>query len=273
MKTAKIVVLAGQSNAVGVGWANFLPKHYTEQQVQKFYDGYSEVKINYFSHYTRSHGFVHTTVGRTAITNYMPTVGPDLGIAQWLTEHPEGGPYFIVKCAIGGSNLYHDWLSPSGGTEYDADAKENRIGPGWCYNELICLLRESIVLLEEQGYAPTIHAFCWMQGESDAEHEVYAKQYAARYQALISDFKQTFAVYTQDCVYLDGGISQSWAFHDIVNEGKKFYATSHKNCVYIDTIGAGLTVHCEPEDKPDLAHYDSESCIRLGTLFAQCFYE
>ena len=40
MKKAKIIVLAGQSNAVGVGYTKYLSKHFDEETVAKFYVGY-----------------------------------------------------------------------------------------------------------------------------------------------------------------------------------------------------------------------------------------
>ena len=166
MKEAKIIVLAGQSNAVGVGHAQYLPRHFSPEQIKKYYDGYSNFKINYFSHDKKSGGFVDTTVGCTERSR--KTIGPELGIAQWFTERNPQESYFIVNCAFGGMSLYQDWLSPSGGDTYDkeahADQKENiikqykegaPIRAGWCYNELVRLMKDSIATLEAERYTPS----------------------------------------------------------------------------------------------------------------------
>ena len=39
--------------------------------------------------------------------------------------------------------------------------------------------------------------------------------------------------------------------------------------VLVDTISAGLDCTKEPEDTPDIPHYDSLSEIKLGHLFAE----
>ncbi len=253
MKPAKIIILAGQSNAVGVGRCAYLNKHFTAKEVAQYRKGYENVPVNYFSHDHRSNGFVATKIG-DAETN-LDTFGPEVGIAQWLTEHPQKDPHFIVKCAVGATSLHQDWHAPD----------------GWLYQELVTLLKESIAWLEEQGYAPSIRAFCWMQGESDACDEENARAYIDRYDTMLTAFKDEFTGYLRDCVYLDGGISQTWAFHTMVNAHKKAYAETRENFFFIDTIDAGLTVGKEPEETPDIYHYDSDSTMKLGWLFAENF--
>ena len=112
MKRADIIVLAGQSNAVGYSKVNCLPKHFSAERIQKWRDGYENVKINYFSHYKRSNGFVPTTLGCTMLED--ETLGPEVGMAEALDEKYPGREFFIVKFAFGGMNLDHDFLSPSG---------------------------------------------------------------------------------------------------------------------------------------------------------------
>ena len=280
MKKANIIVLAGQSNAVGVGHFSCLPKHFSPERIQKWCDGYDNILINYFSHDKKSDGFVKTTVGCTEVSK--KTIGPELGIAEALDQRYPGQEFFIVKCAFGGMTLFRDFLSPSGGKEYDplsyADQKENIIcnyntgepvRAGWCYNELVKILWESIAALQANGYEPAIRAFCWMQGESDTATEEIMDGYVRRYDAMLRDFKAEFCKYLDRCVYIDAGISETWGGHYRLNALKKEYADRRADCVYIDTIAAGLTVGNEPDGEPDIAHYDSDSVIRLGHLFAE----
>ena len=84
MKKVKTVILAGQSNAVGVGWCKYLPKSYDAAEIARFKDGYENVLINYHSHDFRSDGFVPTRVN-CAQTEY-DTLGPEVCIAQRWTE-------------------------------------------------------------------------------------------------------------------------------------------------------------------------------------------
>ena len=121
MKKAKIIVLAGQSNAVGVGWVDYLSRHFDADAVAKFKSGYENVLINYFSHDKKSGGFVPVTVGCTEVSK--DTLGPEVGIAQTLDRKYPDEEFFIVKCAFGGTNLNHDWLPASCKGDYDENAR------------------------------------------------------------------------------------------------------------------------------------------------------
>lgn len=280
MKKVNVVVLAGQSNAVGVGQVQFLKNHFTDERIQKWYDGYPNVQMNYFSHDKKSGGFVDTTVGCTEISK--KTIGPELGMCEVFTQRYPGETIYIVKCAFGGMSLFRDWLSPSGGDTYDpeayADQKEDIINnydigapirAGWCYNELIRIMKDSLRILEEAGLTPRIKGFCWMQGESDADTLEHVNQYARLYDCMLKDFNETFKDYLEDCVYVDGGISVEWNYYEAMNAVKRGYNETHPNCYFIDTLGAGLTTRNEPPEEPDIWHYDTDCVIKLGHMFAE----
>ncbi len=274
MKKAKIILLTGQSNAVGVGHCKYLPKHFSPEKVQEYVDGYENIPINYYSHDKKSNGFVKTGINCTELTK--ETLGPEMGIAEIISKKYPDEQYFIVKCAYGGTSLWHDWLSPSGGAEYDAESHDDMTKAehyraySWCYNALMDILPKSLAALEEQGYAPEIVAWCWMQGESDACEAQHVSAYEERYNALLSDLCEEFEQYfASNCVFLDAGISEIWPLYRELNEIKRAYAEKMANNVYIDTIAAGLTTQGEPEEEPDIYHYNLDSTIKLGHLFAE----
>ena len=279
-KPAQIIVLAGQSNAVGVGHFTCLPLHFTQDRIEKWRLGYDKILINYYSHDKKSDGFVKTSTGCTEKTKN--TIGPEVGIAEEIDERYPDTDVYIVKCAFGGTSLYCDWLSPTGGKEYDPDAYADQkedimanygvgdpIRPGWCYNELVKLLKESIKTLSEKRLNPKIKAFCWMQGEGDSITPAIAGQYLRRYEAFIADFKKQFSGYLDECIYVDAGINNIWQDFKMVNDAKKEFAEKHENSYFIDTIAEGLTTANEPEGEPDIYHYDTDSVIKLGHLFAK----
>lgn len=280
MKQATVIILAGQSNAVGVGHVQYLPKHFSPEKIREFKAGYPRIPINYFSHDKKSGGFVPTEMGCTELSK--DTLGPEVGMAERLTEALPEENIFIVKCAYGGTALWRDWLSPSGGAEYDptADADQTPdvlasiahgepLRAGWCYNELVKLTRESLATLEAEGYRPVIRGFCWMQGEGDADVPAHAEGYSARYDALLRDFSAAFSPYMEGCIFADGGISQIWPLWQELNADKRAYAESHENCVFVDTVAHGLCTREEPEEEPDIYHYDLGSTVKLGRLFAE----
>ena len=279
MVKADILILAGQSNAVGVGHTKYLSEHFGEGKFLQYKNGFEKVQINYFSHNFKSNGFVPVTLGCSQ--KDRDTFGPEVGIAEYFSEKNPDKELYIVKCAFGGMSLYRDFLSPSGGKEYTSDAYADQyddiisacsegkpIRAGWSYNELIKLTGESIALLKDMGKTPVIRAFCWMQGESDSDSPEHVLQYSRRYGAFLSDFESEFKPYLENCIYVDGGISETWQYRREMNDAKAEYARTHKNCVYVDTIASGLTTENEPKEAPDIWHYDSDSVIKLGYLFA-----
>ena len=273
MKKANIIVISGQSNAVGCSYVECLPKHFSDGQIKIWDNGYENVKINYYSHNKKSGGFVKTAFYCTALDE--GTFGPEVGIAETLDKKYPGKEFFIVKCAFGGVTLDHAFLSPSASDRYDSQAlaepaEGNDItgNPGWCYNELTKLLSESVAALKKDGYEPVIRAFCWMQGESDANSEAATVSYCRNYGALLHDLKTVFSPYIDGCAFIDAGISTVWERYGRMNEIKRRYADAHPDCVFIDTIAEGLHTLNEPFDEPDIGHYDSDSMIKLGRLFA-----
>ena len=274
MKKIKIILLAGQSNAVGVGHCEYLPRHFSPEKVKEYMDGYATVPISYYSHDKHSDGFVKTGLNCAELTK--DTFGPEVGIAEIISRKYPDEQYAIIKCAYGGTSLWHDWLSPSGGEEYQpashdqAEVAEHYRDYGWCYNEMMKVVPESIALLEAHGYTPEIVAWCWMQGEADACEEQFVPEYEARYNAMLSDLCSEFEQYfAPDCVFLDAGISEIWPFYVQINDIKRAYAERMTNNVYIDTIAAGLTTQGEPEPEQDIYHYNSDCTIKLGHLFAE----
>ena len=279
MKKATVIVLAGQSNAVGVGHVSCLPRHFSEEKIREYETGYRRVQINYYSHDKKSNGFVPVSLGCTEVQKY--TLGPEVGLAEYFTETHTEGELFVIKCAYGGTSLWRDWLSPSSEgydpTSYadqvpdavDAINNGRPLRASWCYNELVKLTRESLDLLRQKGYDPHIRGFCWMQGEADACTEETLRPYVTRYHNLITDFSGAFPEVADGCIYADGGISEVWPLYREMNAAKAAYADGHENCVFVDTVSHGLTTQYEPIPEPDIYHYDSDCVIKLGHLFGE----
>jgi hypothetical protein len=280
MKKAKIIVLSGQSNAVGVGHTKYLKRSFTDEKIKEYYGGYKNIKINYYSHDKKSDGFTITTVNCTEV--HKDTLGPEVGIAEYLNSKFPEEEYFIVKFAMGGASLMRDFLSPSSGGYYNVENFKNEYGDfidafftnkpikaGWCYTGLVSILRDSIKYLEENGFCPEIIGFCWMQGEGDSMDLKHVDNYKVYFDNFINDFKDDFYQYIKNCVFVDAGISETWNCYKEINQFKKEYAENHSTFSYVDTIENGLTTQYEPVEKPDIYHYDCESVIKLGKLFIE----
>ena len=113
MKKAKVILLSGQSNAVGVGHIKYMPKYFDDETISTFRTGYEKVLIHYISHDIENVGFEPVKVNQAE--KNKDTLGPEVGIAKKLTEKYPDEQFFIIKCAFGGSDMNMGWRSPSSG--------------------------------------------------------------------------------------------------------------------------------------------------------------
>ena len=114
-----------------------------------------------------------------------------------------------------------------------------------------------------------------MQGEGDA-WDGYYQEYYQNTKQFVQNIREDLAELAggnQELPFIDAGINNSpqWQYWRKVNEAKQQFAEESANNIYIDTIGAGMHTNQEPFDVVDTAHYDSESQVLLGNLFAQNF--
>ena len=196
--------------------------------------------------------------------NYEGAFGPEIGIAE-ATHETHAGKLFLIKYACGASNLKDDWAK-----------KDSPM-----YGRFVKFVKDKMQLLKDMGYLPTIKAMCWMQGEGDS-YEGYYQEYYENTKQFVGNLREEFKELSgnKDFPFIDAGINNSkdpssgallWQYYEEVNAAKKRFADESDNNYYIDTIAAGLHTDKEPFNKPDAAHYDSESQVQLGKLFAQTF--
>ena len=261
-----VVVISGQSNAVGCTYASCISRSIGHSKYQEYMAGYPGIQIA-FDSWTKDEGprfysqnaskdddFVKVMLGQG---NSLATFGPEIGIAEELHEKYDG-KLFIIKYACGASNLKDDW------------AKRN--SP--MYNRFVEYVKKQMKNLESKNYIPTIKAMCWMQGEGDS-YDGYYQDYYENTKGFVSNLREDFKELSgnKDFPFIDAGISNAkvWQYYKKVNEAKQQFAEESENNYYIDTIGAGLHTNEEPFGSPDECHYDSESQVLLGNLFARAF--
>ena len=260
-KKATIILLGGQSNASGCSRDEYLKKNVSAEKYQEYEDGYDNVYINYFSSgNNRSDEFVKASVMQGEGGGYF---GPELGMADKLHEMYPDETFFIIKWAWGGTNLFEQWLSPS------SDGKTGNL-----YKHFVTYVNASVKYLVSKNYDVTIEGMCWMQGESDSFSTENATDYEIHLTNFIKDIRKEFKKYAADdgIAFIDAYIADNpvyWVYCDMVNESKRRVAESSDMNVVVDTITEGLSCSAEPEDTPDVAHYDSMSEIKLGHLFIE----
>ena len=265
-KPVDVIVISGQSNAVGCTHSNCISRSIGHSKYQEYLKGYQDIKIAYDC-WTKDDGprfysqnsskdddFVKVMLGQG---NSLATFGPEIGIAERMHER-YANKLFLIKYACGASNLKDDWAQ--------------RNSP--MYNRFVNYVKKQMENLKEKGYIPTIKAFCWMQGEGDS-WDGYYQDYYQNTKTFVTNLREDFKELcgNKDFPFIDAGISNSkdWQYYRKVNEAKQQFAEESENNIYIDTIGAGLHTNEEPFDSPDTCHYDSESQVQLGNLFAEQF--
>ena len=258
-KEATVIILAGQSNASGASRDEYLRKNVTPEKYAEYESGYSNVFINYVAGPKVSGEFVKCGVRQGEIDAGF---GPELGIADKLHEAYPERTFFIIKCAWGGSNLYDQWLSP-----------ESFGKTGELYKSFVKFVNANLEYLESKNYNAKIEAMCWMQGESDSLSVDNATDYEKHLKNLINDVRKEFKDYASNdgIAFVDALIADNpklWLHFDLVNQSKRSVCDLSDMNSLIDTVAEGLSCAEEPEEEPDLAHYDSLSEIKLGHLFA-----
>ena len=261
-----VIVISGQSNAVGCTHSNCITRSMGSSKYTTYMRGYETIKIAYdcwtkdegpmfySQNKSKNNDFVKVMLGQG---NSEATFGPEIGIAEALHE-THANKLFLIKYACGASNLKDDWAQ--------------RSSP--MYGRFVNYVKSQIENLKSKGYIPTIKAFCWMQGEGDSYdqyYQVYYENLKGFVTNLRADLKEESG--NKDFPFIDAGISNAkvWQYYRKVNEAKKQFADESENNFYIDTIEAGMHTNQEPFDTPDECHYDTESEVQLGHLFAEAF--
>ena len=262
-----VVLISGQSNAVGCTRSIYIKDSISEEKYDEFSQGYDDILISYDcwtkddfdkpqqSYYSqnKSKGFVPVKLGQG---NGDSTFGPEIGIAEELHER-FGGKLFIIKYACGASNLKDDW-APTDSPMYP---------------RFIKYVKAEMKRLSNQGYKPTIKAFCWMQGEGDT-YDRYHQYYLQNLRSFVGNVRQDLSSLAgnKEIPFIDAQIAPgNWTFWSQVNAAKRTFSQESDNNYLIQSIQEGLHTDQEPPASPDVAHFDSESEVKLGHLFAQTF--
>ena len=261
-KRVKVILLLGQSNATGCSLRSYLKQGVGEEKYAEYEKGYSSVLINYClddHKYTSGGEFVPVDLTNAAGGCF----GPEVGMAEVLSEAYAEETVVILKYTMSGYSLHHHWLCDGArGSIYEA-----------CLN-FVNTYMES---LRQKQYDARIGAVCWMQGESDTTDFKAARYYenqtkfASYLRTDLQDYAEEGGIY-----FIDAGISNSpycEPAYPEINEAKERFSKDSDLNLYFPTIEAGFTIHKEPEGDPDWGHYDAMSELELGHLFGEYVVE
>lgn len=232
-KTARVWLIGGQSNALGISLANDIEVPEPDGRIKIY-----ERQSNDFSTVTVGYGFDETRFG------------PEVGMAQKLVGAMPDEEHFILKYAVGDTDVYADWRSPAMGGE-----------EGVCYTEFMSTVRSGLSALQELGYKTEICGMAWMQGEKDAILKVKADCYAENLKSLFGDFRRELQA---DFPIAVGKINENEHLmpeYLKVIRAQQAVANAMEKVYWFDTSELN-TMSSDPW------HYNGESMLKLGTKFA-----
>ncbi len=263
----RVIVLAGQSNAVGHSLAKFLPDaagKVSAERVEEMKKGYQNITIMFSNNPYKSAAmanahFVPVNFG-FGVKSSNVTFGPEVGVAEYLNKNYPDEKFYIIKCATGATSLFGDW-NP------DLASEENNL-----YKQMLTFTKTAIGELEKDGSRAEIIAFCWMQGESDSERggdfykDTNFAGYGDLFGKLADGFEETFKenIPEKGLAVIQGGISSYWKKAVQINAAKQTLAKNRSNTYYFQTYD--LTWNLENNDN---AHFDSAAMVTLGNRFGE----
>ena len=192
---AKVIVLLGQSNASGCTYNNYLEMNTSNEEYERYQNGFNNVLINY-SIDNRS----YTTNGEFKKVDLTCGVkegrfGPELGMSDVLSKEFKDETIFILKFTMSGYSLNHHWLSNY--ERFDI------------YNACLIFLETYLDFLISKNYDINLDAICFMQGESDTT-EYKASRYYNNLIKFTNYLRSDLDKYNDDEIYfIDAGISDS----------------------------------------------------------------
>ena len=270
MKKVDVILISGQSNAVGCTHNEYISSAPTLgfEKFEEYSIGYKGIQIVY-DNWTKdwpapgqiTFGSQNKVADFTAVKlgqgNGVNTFGPEIGIAERMHGKYDN-KLFLIKFACGGSCLKDDWL-----------AKNSPM-----YPKFINYVKMQMENLKKKGYQAAIKAFCWMQGEGDS-YPGYHSVYKDNLVTFVGNVREELAEFTggKELPFIDAKINpdrEVWEYGPEVNIQKEQFAALSENNYLIDTVAEGLHTDQEPM-VPDKCHYDTESEVKLGNLFAEAF--
>lgn len=257
-RSLKVILLLGQSNASGVSSSACLKDAVGDEAYAIYESGFDNVLINFcIDDWNNTSGGEFRAVDITcgASSDYF---GPELGMAEKLSEAFPDEQIVILKYTMSGYSLNYHWLS--------------RGERGSIYNAFKIFVDTYMGYLIDKNYDARIGAICWMQGESDTT-EYKSARYYDNMVSFVGYLREDLSRYAEDegIYFIDAGISDSpycEPSYPEINEAKERFSRDSELNIYFPTIELGYTVDKEPAGDPDLGHYDALCELDLGYQFA-----
>lgn len=227
-KKYKLILLAGQSNMVGLGNIESLKSNKLPMEIVYFNFG-TDTKLNIMNN----------------------TFGPEVGIARVLHEKYPNQNYIIIKYAVGGSSIT-DWSS-------NINDVIKEVGRNKRFPELYSKLLSRIDSITN-NYDTKLIAFLWMQGEEDSKYLGLGENYYTNYLNLINSLRKDLKQKDLPIIYGEINLPiKKYPAVDYVKKAQNLVNNNIDNTYLIKTNGI--------EKAKDEVHFSSKGYLILGEKF------
>lgn len=283
---AHVILILGQSNAVGSTLhcilnpaANTNPPPVdwnTYSRLMNCVD--SNIKMIYFAEAGGAEGVAYQTnvnIGQTVTDGpddfFEPVhlgmsystdhFGPEVGIAESLSQLHPGEKYYIIKAAKGGVFINESWLNNQ-----------------YCWKKMQGLWDAALQSFAIDGLTPQVDAIVWLQGESEGTGSTTANNYLTYQSDLAARLRSYFADYAAPggIRFVDSGISDYWGYYTTINNAKQTFANSSSLNYFFNPQAHGYTYNCDPDSLPsnpiNQAHWDAKYVLELGKELGKLCY-
>ena len=269
-KDISVILLGGQSNMEGNSWWKYLEGK--DERFNDYLNGFNGIKMSFANHESeagKAPSFNPVKLGYGGARNpgnggdSTTCFGPDIGMAKTLHDNGYDDKVVFIKFAVGATYFHND-----------TNNRNWQALTGKIYKAFIQYTDACIAELSKT-YNVSIDAMCWMQGESDTEQQDHVDAYGDSLIGFVNALREHFAKYNPDFMFYDAYINWPKAWQgdrpDQINDIKKQLAQENLHYEIIDTLAAKLHSYNEPYENVDLAHFDAESEIKLGEMFAEAY--
>ncbi|MFH1742032.1 MAG: sialate O-acetylesterase [bacterium] len=236
-KPLKAFILSGQSNMVGHG-----PVDDLSEELRAPYENVRFFLNNRWGPLKPNGG----------------AIGPEISFGRAIAEAWPDEKIALIKYAYGGTSLFA-W-----------DPYWMREDTKWTRNENYGSLYQKLMREIAEAYGQEendieIAGMLWMQGETDAMFQVPGENYYVNFRELIETIRCDLG--TPNLPFIFGRISQvnPWAYKTEVRAAQARVEQEVPLTKMVDTDQLGFI--------EDNVHYDGQSQIKLGEMFAQAFLE
>jgi len=249
MEDLDIIIIAGQSNAVGCTYVNTLDENkrfYFAPHVYLYEEG------NFADYYTK-----RIIKGITCnMGNCDFQMGIEYGISYVLNKEFPKTTIGLIRYAYGGTTLYNHWKTdyvgePEGSEDY-----------GTCYYHFKKTIINGIEAYKRAGYNPTIRGMVWMQGETDAVDKKKAACYKENLEILLKEFREFLRI--PDLKIIVGEIATQAPSAPYSNEVRRIQREvcgENINNIFMSTKGIKIG--------HDTYHFDGNEDFILGKRFGK----